>query len=181
MFYKLLLIFTIVPLLELMLLIRIGQGIGLIPMILIVASTGAIGITIAKFQGLLVLDKIKKSSQRAEIPAQNIVEGFLLLVGAAMLLTPGIITDVTGFIFILPFTRPGVAKFARKILGKYFTTKSFFGGSFGFSNQQENNQEQKESKSRESETFQAEYTVEDEFDEEDEPDNGTLTGKSQDD
>ena len=164
MFYKLLIIFAAVPLIELMILIRVGQSIGIIPTIILVAGTGVLGITIAKMQGLLVLDSIKRSLQQGDIPAQNIMEGLLVLMGAAMLLTPGLITDVTGFLFILPLTRPALAGLGQKIFGRYITTGEFSGSGFSFyykstGNSQENDASRPGSQAR---TIETEYTVGDE-------------------
>ncbi len=164
MFYKMLIIFAVVPLIELMILIRVGQSFGIIPTIILVGGTGVLGITIAKMQGLLVLDSIKRSMQQGDIPAQNIVEGLLVLIGAAMLLTPGLITDAAGFLFILPLTRPALAGLAQKIFGRYITTGEFSGSGFSFhskstGNSQENDSSRSGSRAR---TIETEYTVGDE-------------------
>ncbi len=171
MFYKLLIIFAVVPLIELVLLIRVGQSIGIIPTIILVAGTGALGITIAKMQGLLVLDSIKASLQRGDIPAQNIVEGLLVLVGAAMLLTPGLITDITGFIFILPFTRPAAASLAQNIFGKYIASGDFSGSrsgsgfSFYYRGSGDSPENDEGHSSYQDRTLETEYRVEEEQDE----------------
>ena len=119
MFIKLLIIFATVPLLELALLIKVGEFIGIIPTIIIVASTGIIGVTLAKKQGYQVIAKIKNNIELGKLPANDLIGGVLILIGGTMLLTPGIITDITGFSLIFPLTRNRFIKFAKKKIRKY--------------------------------------------------------------
>ena len=105
MFIKLLIIFTTVPLIELALLIKVGEILGVIPTIIIVALTGIIGVTLAKNQGYQVITKIKNNIELGKLPADDLISGVLILIGGTMLLTPGIITDITGFSLIIPGSR----------------------------------------------------------------------------
>ena len=105
MFIKLLIIFTTVPLIELALLIKVGEIFGVIPTIIIVALTGIIGVTLAKNQGYQVIKKIKSNIELGKLPADDLIGGVLILIGGTMLLTPGIITDITGFSLIIPGSR----------------------------------------------------------------------------
>lgn len=109
MFWKMLLIFTLIPLLELALLIYVGQIIGVMPTVLLVFITGVVGATLARAQGLMVIRDFQLTVQRARVPAMSLMEGLLLLIGAAFLVTPGLITDVLGFLLILPATRKVIA------------------------------------------------------------------------
>lgn len=111
MFWKILLLFTVVPLLELTLLIYIGQSIGVIPTVLIVFITGVLGATLARDQGLMVIRDFQVTVEKAQVPAMNMMEGLLILIGAALLVTPGLITDVVGFALILPSSRKMVAHY----------------------------------------------------------------------
>lgn len=119
MFIKLLIIFATVPLFELALLIKIGEFIGIIPTIIIVASTGIIGVTLARNQGYQVVKKIKNNIELGKLPADDLIGGVLILIGGTMLLTPGIITDITGFSLIFPVTRDIFVKIAKKKIKKY--------------------------------------------------------------
>lgn len=119
MFVRLLLLFTVVPMLELLLLIQVGGVIGLFPTLFLVAGTGVLGVSIAKMQGFLVVNRIKNNLNQGQIPTDNMVQGILILIGGGMLLTPGLITDVLGFSFILPFTRPVIARLAQKYFKSY--------------------------------------------------------------
>ncbi len=125
MFIRLLLLFTIVPMTELALLIWVGRRIGFFPTIILVAFTGIIGVTAAKMQGFLIMNRIKERFARQELPTINMVEGILILIGGAMLLTPGLLTDVTGFLFILPFSRPMIARLAQKYVGGYLKKRGY--------------------------------------------------------
>jgi len=84
-----------------------------------VAGTGVLGVSIAKMQGFLVVNRIKNNLNQGQIPTDNMIQGILILVGGGMLLTPGLITDVLGFSFILPFSRPIIAKLVQKYFKKY--------------------------------------------------------------
>lgn len=110
MFIKLLLIFIFVPLIELALLIKVGDYVGLFATIMLVASTGAIGISLARKQGLAVIGEIKSNLSQAKLPHDSLIDGLLILIGAAMLLTPGLLTDIAGFSLIIPVTRKRIRR-----------------------------------------------------------------------
>ena len=120
MLLKLILIFSLVPLLEFMLLIKLGGLVGLGATILLVAGTGVVGISIARQQGLAIISDIKMKFNQGQMPKDELLDGGLVLVGSAMLLTPGLITDTLGFLLIVPFTRPIMRKIVRdKILSNF--------------------------------------------------------------
>lgn len=116
MFVRLLLLFTLLPVLELYLLIRLGSLIGAVPTILIVLGTGVLGATLAKREGFAVLRTIQVRMNRGEIPADAMVDGLCILVAGFVLITPGIITDVLGFLLLFPGTRLVI----KGILLRYF-------------------------------------------------------------
>ncbi len=105
MLLKLILLFTIVPIVELGILIKLGTYIGLLNTILIVIVTGVIGATVAKFQGLRTLSQIQEKLSRGILPTGHILDGFLILAAGLLLITPGLITDAVGFLMLIPFTR----------------------------------------------------------------------------
>ncbi|MHB1125511.1 MAG: FxsA family protein [Bacillota bacterium] len=122
MFKKLLLIFIVVPILELLVLIEVGQRIGIAYSLLIIVITGFAGVTLAKHQGFLVLNLLQQKMSRGEMPADEIVDGLLILAGALLLLTPGLITDSFGFLAIIPPTRLYLRKIIKGILWGYLVT-----------------------------------------------------------
>jgi len=141
-FIRLLLIFTIVPIVELALLIEIGSYIGILPTVFLVAITGIVGVTLARNQGLIVVTKIRNKLSRGEIPTSDLIEGLLILVGGVTLLTPGVLTDITGFLLIIPFTRPLFAKLASNIFKKYVDQNQFkTTGSFNFNDKYKDERE----------------------------------------
>ncbi len=105
MFFNLLLLFIVVPIIELLILFRIGGLLGAINTFTVIIITGVIGAYLAKRQGLIILKKIQTSIGEGKIPAAEVVDGLIILVAGAVLLTPGFLTDITGFLLLLPFGR----------------------------------------------------------------------------
>lgn len=101
----LILLFITVPLIELAILIKVGQIIGLGYTIGIVVLTGVVGATLAKLQGLITLQRIQNDVNQGIMPAESLFDGFLILCCGLLLLTPGFITDVIGFLGLIPLTR----------------------------------------------------------------------------
>ncbi|HHU69274.1 MAG TPA: FxsA family protein [Thermoanaerobacterales bacterium] len=118
MFFKIILIFTVIPVLELIILIQLGKYIGSWLTILIVIGTGLLGITLVRIQGLSILSKIKENLYEGQIPAEEFLDGLCVLVGRAMLLTPGLITDTLGFVLVIPGTRNIAKRFMKYMLNK---------------------------------------------------------------
>jgi len=118
MLIKLLLLFTLGPLIELYLLIELGRRIGAGPTIILVLATGFFGAILAKAQGFLVLRSIAQTLRDGQLPGDELIDGVLVLLGAALLLTPGLISDSTGFLFLLPVTRKRVRKLLIRKLKK---------------------------------------------------------------
>jgi UPF0716 protein FxsA len=110
MFLRLLLLFTVVPLIELYLLIKIGGVIGVVPTIAIVIGTGVLGAWLARWQGLAVLRRISEEMAAGRLPTDALIDGLLILVAAAVLLTPGLLTDSLGFVLLVPASRALVRK-----------------------------------------------------------------------
>lgn len=101
----LLLLFTLIPILELAILIKVGQYWGVWNTVAVVVLTGVSGALLAKSQGLIVLRKIQEELEEGIMPTDKLLDGFLILCGGIFLLTPGFLTDGVGFIILLPFTR----------------------------------------------------------------------------
>jgi UPF0716 protein FxsA len=110
---KLLLLFTVVPVVELYLLITIGQSLGAELTIGLVLVTGLLGATLAKREGARVLRNWQESMARGQMPKEGVVSSLLVLVGGVLLVTPGVVTDVTGLLLLVPWTRRWVADIVR--------------------------------------------------------------------
>lgn len=105
-----LILFVVVPMAELLLLFEVAERIGGVTTLMLVITTAFIGITILKRQGLGTLRRADLRMQRGQLPAQEIVEGMLLAMAGAMLLTPGLITDAAGFTLLAPPSRRAIAR-----------------------------------------------------------------------
>ena len=110
MFLRLLLLFTLVPLLELFLLVKMGTVIGIGATVLIVICTGVLGAWLARWQGLGVLRRLTEDLNEGRLPADTLIDGLLILIAGAVLLTPGLITDALGFLLLVPQGRAVVRK-----------------------------------------------------------------------
>lgn len=108
-FRYLFILFLAVPLIEIYFLIQVGEVIGAWPTVLLVVITAVLGVWLLRWQGLSTLTRVQTSLQHGELPAQAMVEGMLLLVAGALLLTPGFVTDAFGFIILMPPLRHGMA------------------------------------------------------------------------
>lgn len=98
-------IFLIVPIIEIYLLIQVGQVIGAGWTIFLVVATAVIGVALLRIQGLSTLNRAQQKLQQNELPAREILEGMGLVVAGALLLTPGFFTDTIGFLLLFPPTR----------------------------------------------------------------------------
>jgi len=102
MFKKLLLIFIIVPLLELYILIKIGQLLGAGVTIILVVVTGILGAIFVRAQGFSLITQIKQDLNEGRIPHKRLLEGICILASGLLLLTPGLLTDLMGFMLLIP-------------------------------------------------------------------------------
>ncbi|MDF2546343.1 MAG: fxsA [Anaerosolibacter sp.] len=118
MLMRLILLFTMVPLIELAILFKLNQYVGLGYTLGIVIFTGVLGAYLAKSQGNQILFRIKMEMGEGRMPGDELINGLCVLIGGAMLLTPGILTDTTGFILVLPGTRHLVKVFIKNKLRK---------------------------------------------------------------
>ena len=98
-------IFLVVPIIEIYLLIQVGQVIGAGWTIFLVVFTAVIGVWLLRIQGLSMLTRAQQKMQQNELPAREILEGMGLVVAGALLLTPGFFTDTVGFFLLFPPTR----------------------------------------------------------------------------
>jgi UPF0716 protein FxsA len=102
---NLLLLFVVVPAVELAILVEVGSRIGTLPTLAIILATGVLGAALARHQGLRTLREIQEQLGRGEIPAGSLVDGMIILLAGALLITPGILTDAVGFLCLVPRVR----------------------------------------------------------------------------
>lgn len=110
------LLFIVVPIIEITLLINVGQAIGAWNTVGLVLLSAFIGVNMLRYQGLSTLGRAQQRMQSGELPGREMVEGIVLAVGGALLLTPGFVTDVIGFLCLIPFTRQ---RFADLLLSRF--------------------------------------------------------------
>ncbi|MBL6738167.1 MAG: FxsA family protein [Litoricola sp.] len=100
-----LLLFMLIPIVEMWILIEVGGWIGALPTIGLVVLTATIGLSLLKQQGLSTLLRARRKMDEGAIPASELVSGVMIAVGGALLLTPGFVTDALGFALLIPQTR----------------------------------------------------------------------------
>lgn len=122
MFRIILLIMIVVPACEVGLFVLSGQLIGIPWTILLILATGIIGAWLAKKQGFNTLQLAQIQMQNGQIPGEAILDGICILAGGLLLLTPGFLTDITGFLLLIPTTR-GIAKIGLRKLFKNWIQK----------------------------------------------------------
>ncbi|WP_303722605.1 FxsA family protein [Malonomonas rubra] len=105
MFIKLLFIFTLVPVIELYVLIEAGRQLGVGPTIAMIFITGIAGAYLARSQGFSLIGRIQKDLNEGRVPASEMMDGAMILAGGLLLLTPGFCTDLIGFCLLTPATR----------------------------------------------------------------------------
>ena len=116
---QLLIIFILLPILELAVLLRLDNAIGLFQTIILIFLTGIIGAWLVRQQGINILFRIKKEINNGNIPAKEMIDGVMLLIAGAVLITPGLITDTFGFLLLIPYTRNFIRKWIRNRIEKY--------------------------------------------------------------
>lgn len=101
-------LFVLIPVLEMWILIEVGSRIGALPTIALVVLTASIGLSLLKRQGLATILSARRKMDQGAIPASELVNGVMIAVGGALLLTPGFVTDTFGFLLLIPQTRQWV-------------------------------------------------------------------------
>ena len=114
MLLKLFLAFTLIPVLEIYLLIKVGTYLGAFETVMIVILTGFLGAYLARVQGLQTMMKVKESLNRGELPAEELLDALLIFFAGVVLLTPGFVTDMAGLLVLYPQTRRLFKKWLRK-------------------------------------------------------------------
>ncbi len=114
MFLKLFLALTLIPLIEIYLLIKIGSHLGAFNTVLIVILTALLGAWLARLEGGKTMTKVRESLNRGELPAEEMLDAMLIFVAGIVLLTPGFVTDLAGLGILVPQIRNGFKRWLRK-------------------------------------------------------------------
>ena len=114
MLLKLFLAFTIIPIIEIYLLIEIGSMFGALTAVTLVILTGFLGAFLARMQGLQTLYRIQESLREGRMPSGELLNALLIVIAGLVLLTPGLLTDSAGFLLLIPATRNSIKYWLRR-------------------------------------------------------------------
>jgi UPF0716 protein FxsA len=114
MLLKLFLAFTLLPILEIYLLMEVGSAIGTLQTVLLVIASGFAGAYLARMQGLYTMYRVRTSLQQGIMPTEDLLDALIILVAGVVLLTPGFITDAFGLLLLIPESRNRFKVFLRK-------------------------------------------------------------------
>jgi len=128
MFFKLFLAFTLIPFIEIYLLIKIGAQVGAFNTILIVIVTGLLGASLARLEGIKTMTKVRESLNRGELPAEEMLDAMLIFTAGVVLLTPGFLTDLAGLTLLVPKARYWFKRWLRKKFDEWLVKGSGKGG-----------------------------------------------------
>ena len=101
-----------IPILEVWLLVQVGQSLGLLPTVLILLAEAIVGVLLMRHEGARAWKALNDAFTKGKVPTGELADAALILVGGVLLVLPGFLTDVIGFLFLLRWTRP----FARKLI-----------------------------------------------------------------
>lgn len=121
MFAALALLFLVVPFVELFVLIQVGQAIGTLPTIGLLVVVSVVGAWLVKKEGLGVVRRAQEQARRGQVPAKELVDGVLILLAGALMLTPGFFTDIFGLALMVPPVRAAVRAAASRQLSRRAT------------------------------------------------------------
>ena len=133
MFARLLALFVIVPAIELYLLIKLGTVIGAFETFAVIVVTGLVGSYLAKSQGLSVWNRLQKKLNSGSVPGQELIDGVIILISGALLITPGVLTDIAGLLGLIPASRAIIRQFLKAKFAKGMMSGSVRFQSFGTS------------------------------------------------
>jgi len=110
------LLFVGLPVTEIVLLLKVGAWLGVWETAGLIVLTAFVGASMWRSQGMSILWAIQDRLSRDEMPAEELLEGVMILVGGVFFLTPGFITDTVGFLFLIPTSRSLILRWLRRWL-----------------------------------------------------------------
>jgi len=113
MLIRLFILFAVVPVIEVYLLIKVGSLIGPLPTVALLLSISLAGAWLVRHQGFEIMRRIQSELAQGRLPAAELLDGAMVLVGGVLLLTPGFFTDFLGLFFLIPFTRAVIKQLVR--------------------------------------------------------------------
>jgi len=113
MLIRLFILFAVVPVVEVYLLIKVGSLIGAVPTVALLLAISMVGAWLVRHQGFELMRRIQNELAQGRLPAAELLDGAMVLVGGVLLLTPGFFTDFLGLFFLIPITRAVIKQFVR--------------------------------------------------------------------
>ena len=119
----LLLIFIVVPIAELYVILQVGDAIGAVPTVALLAADSVLGSVLLRSQGRSVWRQFNRALGEGRVPHRELLDGVAVIFGGAFLITPGFITDVIGLLLLLPPTRAAIRRLAVRRIGRRFSMR----------------------------------------------------------
>ncbi len=123
---RLLPVFLVIPFLELYLLLVLGQKLGALSTFSLIILTGVVGWYFAQAQGWATWQKLQLALSRGQVPGNELLEGFVILFGAILLITPGILTDICGLLCLIPFIRLQICQWLKVKIKVWLENGNFY-------------------------------------------------------
>lgn len=127
----LVLVFIVVPIAELYVIIQVGELIGVWPTLLLLLLDAVLGSWLLKHQGRNAWRRFNQALAERRMPAKEVADGFLIILGGALLIAPGFITDIFGILLLVPLTRAGARRLLRRWTVGRVAVVGFPGGAMG--------------------------------------------------
>jgi UPF0716 protein FxsA len=119
----LLALFIVVPLAELYVILKVGDAIGVVPTIALLAVDSVLGSLLLRAQGRSVWRQFNETMAAGRVPHRELIDGVLVIFGGAFLITPGFLTDIVGLTLLIPPTRAVIRRLLARRLGRRITTR----------------------------------------------------------
>ena len=116
-----LILFIIIPIIEIIVLLVSGSYLGIGWTVFLIFFTGIVGVYLAKRQGLQTIRRLKEQMNKGYMPGEEVYSGICILIGGFLLLLPGFISDILGFLLLIPFTRKGFKPLLYALITKYMS------------------------------------------------------------
>ena len=117
-------LFVVVPILEFTVLIELGRRIGTLNTLILVFGAGILGAALAKMEGLRILTRIQDDLRAGIMPADQLLDGLLVLIAGVLLIAPGLLSDITGMLLLIPPARYPVKMFLRRMVRHWIHTRT---------------------------------------------------------
>lgn len=122
--FALLALFIVVPLAELYVILKVGDWLGIVPTILLLAGDSVLGSVLLRSQGRAVWRRFTEAMSAGRIPQREVMDGVLVIFGGAFLITPGFLTDIVGLLLLIPPTRALIRRYLARRLGRRVSVRA---------------------------------------------------------